>query len=74
LNTPSSGAVPREDEVRMRAHAVIRGLPITTTIDGMKAAVHGLEAMRDTRKMSTRTLQEYHVDTLKLDLKRVTLA
>ena len=42
INTPSGGAHPAMDEVRMRRHAVIRGIPITTTIDGLRAAIHGL--------------------------------
>lgn len=32
VNTPSSGTSPRIDEIKMRAHAVIRGIPITTTL------------------------------------------
>ncbi len=33
----------------MRAHAVIRGIPITTTLDGLRAAINGLEALRAAR-------------------------
>jgi carbamoyl-phosphate synthase large subunit len=60
INTPSSGAAPSLDEVKMRARAVIRGIPITTTIDGMRAAVNGLEALRRTGRMEVCSLQEYH--------------
>jgi carbamoyl-phosphate synthase large subunit len=60
VSTPSSGASPRMDEVRMRAHAVIRGIPITTTIDGLKAALTGLLAFREMGGMEVCSLQEYH--------------
>ncbi|MFH1476814.1 MAG: carbamoyl-phosphate synthase large subunit [Verrucomicrobiota bacterium] len=60
VNTPSSGAGPREDEIRMRAHAVIRGIPITTTLDGLRAAINGLEALRKMEHMEVCSLQEYH--------------
>ena len=68
INTPSSGAAPRLDEIKMRAHAVIRGIPITTTIDGLRATVNGLEAMRKKKHMDVCSLQEYHTDALKLNL------
>ncbi|MFU8780165.1 MAG: carbamoyl-phosphate synthase large subunit [Kiritimatiellia bacterium] len=60
INTPSSGPVPRMDEVRMRSHAVIRGIPITTTVDGLRAAVNGLEALQQNRGIDVCSLQEYH--------------
>ncbi len=60
VNTPSSGESPRVDEVKMRAEAVIRGIPITTTLNGLEAAVKGLETFRDTRRMEVCSLQEYH--------------
>ncbi len=60
VNTPSTGAAPRTDEVRMRAHAVIRGIPISTTIHGLSAAVTGLQALREMQGMDVCSLQEYH--------------
>jgi carbamoyl-phosphate synthase large subunit len=60
INTPSSGPVPRMDETRMRSHAVIRGIPITTTVDGLRAAVNGLEALQRNRSVDVCSLQEYH--------------
>jgi carbamoyl-phosphate synthase large subunit len=60
INTSSSGATPRIDEVKMRAHAVIRGIPITTTMDGLRAAVNGLEALQQRESMDVCSLQEYH--------------
>ncbi len=60
INTSSSGAAPRIDEVKMRAHAVIRGIPITTTMDGLRAAINGLEALQNSKSMDVCSLQEYH--------------
>jgi carbamoyl-phosphate synthase large subunit len=60
INTPSCGAAPKVDEIRMRARAVIRGIPITTTIAGVKAAVSGLQAWRENGSMSVCSLQEFH--------------
>lgn len=68
VNTPSSGADPALDEVKMRAHAIIRGIPITTTIDGLRAAINGLESLRETRHMEVCSLQEYHRHAPKLTL------
>ncbi|MBN1557335.1 MAG: carbamoyl-phosphate synthase large subunit [Lentisphaerae bacterium] len=60
VNTPSGGASPRRDEVRMRAHAVIRGIPITTTLNGFRAAIEGLKDLRKMEAMDVCSLQEYH--------------
>jgi len=60
INTSSSGPRPRIDEVKMRAHAVIRGIPITTTIDGLRAAINGLQAVRADSRIQVCSLQEYH--------------
>jgi len=68
VNTPSSGAAPRRDEVRMRALAVIRGIPITTTVDGLRAAINGLTALRRMQHMEVCSLQEYHRHCPKLKL------
>jgi len=68
VNTPSRGAAPAADEQRMRSHAVIRSIPITTTIDGMKAAILGLEALRKMNRMEVCSLQEFHRHSPKLNL------
>ncbi|MBP7275409.1 MAG: carbamoyl-phosphate synthase large subunit [Kiritimatiellae bacterium] len=71
INTPSPGPSPQMDEIRMRAHAVIRGIPITTTIDGMRAAIEGLRALRQTGNvMEVRSLQEFHRQSPRLNLPR----
>ena len=60
VNTPSSTTNSRLDEVKMRARAVIKGIPITTTIDGLRAAIEGLKAMRRDDRLDVCSLQEYH--------------
>ena len=62
INTPS-GATPREDEVRMRADAVLHGIPVTTTVSGFKAAVEGLQAWRRLKNIEVCSIQEYHRHT-----------
>jgi len=68
INTPSHGAAPAADEQCMRSHAVIRSIPITTTIDGMNAAILGLEALRKMSRMEVCSLQEFHRHSPKLNL------
>ncbi len=60
INTPSSGPIPKIDEVKMRSHAVIRGIPITTTIHGFKAAIAGIEALKDSKRIEVCSIQEFH--------------
>jgi carbamoyl-phosphate synthase large subunit len=45
INTPF-GSGPREDGWRIRTAAVARGIPIITTIPGLKAAVLGIAAQQ----------------------------
>ena len=68
VNTPTAGTVPRTDEVRMRASAVIKNVPITTTIDGLRAAINGLNTLKENRRMEVCSLQEYHRHAPKLNL------
>ena len=58
INTPS-GAVPREDEIKIRTTAIYTGTPIMTTLSGAKAAVLGIAALKQ-RGYGIKTLQEYH--------------
>jgi carbamoyl-phosphate synthase large subunit len=53
----------------MRSHAVLRGIPITTTIDGLRAALQGLETLNRMKQMEVCSLQEYHRHAPQLDLK-----
>ncbi|MDD2237137.1 MAG: carbamoyl phosphate synthase large subunit, partial [Kiritimatiellae bacterium] len=59
INTPSVGPKPKVDEIKMRTHAVMRGIPITTTLDGCKAAINGLETLRIMKHIEVCSLQEY---------------
>ena len=70
INTPSTTTNSRVDEVKMRANAVIKGIPITTTIDGLRAAVGGLQAFQRDGRMAVCSLQEYHLDAPKLNFER----
>jgi carbamoyl-phosphate synthase large subunit len=58
INTPS-GAVPREDEVKIRTTAIYTSTPIMTTLSGAKAAARGIAAIKKSG-YSVKTLQEYH--------------
>ncbi len=70
INTPTSGTAPRTDEIRMRASAVIKGIPITTTLDGLRAAIHGLETLREMKRVEVCSIQEYHRHAPRLKLPR----
>jgi len=71
INTPASGPAPRIDEIKMRAHAVIRGIPITTTIDGLRAAINGLEALARNQVIDVCSIQEYHRALSKVKLPKL---
>jgi len=61
INTPTSGESPSIDEVKMRSHAVIRNIPITTTLKGLEAAINGLETLKTSgNSIDVCSLQEYH--------------
>ena len=74
INTPSSGASPRIDEIKMRAHAVIRGIPITTTISGFGAAITALESLRELGSLEVCSLQEYHRHAPTVNTEKLTFA
>jgi carbamoyl-phosphate synthase large subunit len=58
INTPS-GAVPREDEIKIRTTSVYTGTPIMTTLSGAKAAALGIAALKKSG-YAVKTVQEYH--------------
>ncbi len=58
INTPA-GKSPREDEIKIRAAAVIYKIPIMTTLAGAHAAARGIRALRD-KGLTVQPLQEYH--------------
>jgi carbamoyl-phosphate synthase large subunit len=60
INTPEPGAEAKVDEIQMRARAVALGVPITTTLSGLSAAIDGLVAMREFGATEICSIQEYH--------------
>ena len=59
VNVPS-GCQPQLDEVKMRTEAVRRGVPMTTTIRGLRAALEGLKTLRRHAEFEVLSLQEYN--------------
>jgi carbamoyl-phosphate synthase large subunit len=59
VNVPS-GCQPQLDEVKMRTEAVRRGVPMTTTIRGLRAALDGLKTLRRHEEFEVLSLQEYN--------------
>ena len=68
INTPSEGPQPKVDEIRIRAEATLRGVPIITTVSGAKANTDGLKMLKEKGGMEICSLQEYHTDSIKLNL------
>jgi carbamoyl-phosphate synthase large subunit len=61
ISTPTVGTEPALDEVKMRAHAVTRSLPITTTINGLRWSIMGLKSYQTAHgHVKVRSIQEYH--------------
>jgi carbamoyl-phosphate synthase large subunit len=61
VNTPhgaTSGGSPRLDGYEIRTAAVRHNVPCVTTVQGLAAAVQGIEAMRAGR-VEVRSLQEW---------------
>ncbi len=59
VNTPS-GTQPLMDERKMRTEAVMRGISITSTLRGLRAAIDGLTSLRRIKTFDVYTLQELH--------------
>jgi carbamoyl-phosphate synthase large subunit len=60
VNTTETGAKAMVDEIQMRSQAVINGIPITTTLAGMAAAVEGIRDKKEFGRLEVCSLQEYH--------------
>ncbi len=58
--TTETGQEATEDNARLRSGAVAVGVPLTTTLDGFRAAVRGLAEDEAFGGTGVRTLQEYH--------------
>ncbi|MDQ1716021.1 MAG: carbamoyl-phosphate synthase large subunit, partial [Frankiaceae bacterium] len=59
VNTPASQSGPRVDGYEIRTAAVNRRVPCVTTVQGLAAAVQGIEALVR-GDMGVRSLQSYH--------------
>ncbi|MCK9181624.1 MAG: carbamoyl-phosphate synthase large subunit [Fibrobacteraceae bacterium] len=46
VNTPTPGAKAAVDEAKIRSTCILRGIPITTTLDALEATIEGLEDMK----------------------------
>ncbi len=67
VNTPRGAALqggpsPRLDGYEIRSAAVARGIPVVTTVQGLAAAVEGIEAQRD-GPLPVRSLQAWAAGT-----------
>lgn len=64
FNTPSgetSGGRPRADGYRIRAASIMHQIPCITTVQGLEAAVEGIEAEQD-GSLDVKSLQEWAAD------------
>ncbi len=62
VNTPS-GKRCRQDEVVIRTTAIAFSVPLITTLQGLAAAVQGIEALVK-EGMAVKTIQEYHSEVV----------
>lgn len=60
INTSENGAEAMVDETRMRSQALAAGIPVTTTMAGMTAAIEGLTDKMEFGRFEVCSLQEYH--------------
>lgn len=60
VNTAGPGADHVGDGLKIRAEALLHGLPITTVLEGFTAAVEGLDERFGVNAIDVRTLQELH--------------
>ena len=60
VSTTETGCEAMEDNAHLRSGALASGIPLTTTLDGFRAAVRGLVEDISFGGTGVRTLQEYH--------------
>ena len=60
INTSECGEEAMVDEIQMRSQAVVSGVPITTTLAGVTAAIEGLADKAEFGRFEVCSLQEYH--------------
>jgi len=58
LNTPV-GKGPRSDDFEIRRHAIMMGVPYTTTMSGAQAIVTAIESMKK-KDITIKSIQEYY--------------
>ncbi|MFH1406884.1 MAG: carbamoyl-phosphate synthase large subunit [Candidatus Omnitrophota bacterium] len=58
INTPA-GKATKVDETLIRSTAILRNVPLVTTISGAEATVNGIEALIK-KQFEVKSLQEYH--------------
>ncbi len=68
ITTPMSGAAQAEDDIRIRSTAVIRNIPVTTTLEALRCVLNGIDAFKKNPRFEVCTLQEYqrHAPKLKV--------
>jgi carbamoyl-phosphate synthase large subunit len=59
INTPA-GKQTKDDEMRIRSHAILHNVPLITTVSGAQASVNGIENLIKKPSISVKSLQEYH--------------
>ena len=64
VNTPV-GTGARVDGYDIRTAAVVKGVPCITTVQGLAAAVQGIEALK-TGQIGVRSIQEHQADLAKV--------
>jgi len=68
ITTPTSGAAQAEDDIKIRSTAVIRGIPVTTTLDALRCVLDGMDAFAKNPRFEVCTLQEYQRHAPKLNV------
>ncbi len=58
INTPS-GIIAREDEIRIRSTAVLKRIPIMTTLSAARASARGIESLQK-EPCGVKSIQAYH--------------
>ncbi len=68
INTPTTGAKAAVDEAKIRSTCILRGIPITTTLDALEATIEGLEDMNGQFGVEVCSIQEYHRHSPKVNI------
>lgn len=68
ITTPTAGAAQAADDIRIRSTAVIRGIPVTTTLDALRCLLDGMDEVAKNPRLAVCTLQEYQRRAPKLNV------